>query len=151
MAKTRMKQAVIPQFSSEAEEAAWWETHRREIEAETRQRMKQKRPLKLGSLFRGARPSQPVNLRGTTPDVTNVSLASSKSASDNGSGRITASQRNPMAVAKLKPPKTDRLEELAERLATEINERAARMTPEERAKADSETKKIAAQVQRRTP
>jgi hypothetical protein len=56
-----------------------------------------------------------------------------------------------MAVAKLKRPKEDRFEELAERIATEINERAAKMTPEERAKADSETKKIAARVQRRTP
>jgi hypothetical protein len=56
-----------------------------------------------------------------------------------------------MPVAKLKPPKADRLEELAERLATEINERAAKMTPKERAQADSETKKIAAQVQRRIP
>jgi len=54
-----------------------------------------------------------------------------------------------MAVAKLKRPKEDRLEELAERIAAEINERAAKMTPEERAKADSETKKIAARVQRR--
>jgi hypothetical protein len=56
-----------------------------------------------------------------------------------------------MAVAKLKQPKEDRFEELAERLAADINERAAKMTPEERAKADSETKKIVAQVQRRTP
>lgn len=56
-----------------------------------------------------------------------------------------------MAIAKLKPRKADRLEELAERIAAEINERAAKMTPEERAKADSETKKIAAKVQRRTP
>jgi len=56
-----------------------------------------------------------------------------------------------MAVAKLKRPKEDQFEELAERIATEINERATRMTPEERAKADSETKKIAARVQRRTP
>ena len=56
-----------------------------------------------------------------------------------------------MAVAKLKRPKEDRLEELAERVAAEINERAAKMTPEERAEADSETRKIAAQVQRRTP
>ncbi len=56
-----------------------------------------------------------------------------------------------MAVAKLKRPKEERFEELAERIATEINERAARMTPGERARADSETKKIAAQVQRRTP
>ena len=56
-----------------------------------------------------------------------------------------------MAVAKLKRPKEDQFEELAERIATEINERATRMTPEERAKADSETKKIAARVQRRAP
>ena len=56
-----------------------------------------------------------------------------------------------MAVAKLKHPKEDRLERLAERVANEINERAAKMTPEERAKADSETAKIATQVRRRTP
>jgi hypothetical protein len=56
-----------------------------------------------------------------------------------------------MAVAKLKHPKEDRFEELAERIANEINERAAKMTPDRRARADSETKKIAARVQRRTP
>lgn len=56
-----------------------------------------------------------------------------------------------MAVAKLKRPKEDRLEEMAERIATEINERAAKMSPEKRALADSETKKIATRVQRRTP
>jgi hypothetical protein len=56
-----------------------------------------------------------------------------------------------MAVAKLKRSKEDQFEELAERIAAEINERAAKMTPERRARADSETKKIAARVQRRTP
>jgi len=56
-----------------------------------------------------------------------------------------------MAVAKLKHPKRDQVEELADRIAAEINERAAKMTPEERAKADSETKKIVARLQRRTP
>jgi hypothetical protein len=56
-----------------------------------------------------------------------------------------------MAVAKLKYPKEDRLERLAERVANEINERAAKMTPEDRAEADSETAKIATQVRRRTP
>lgn len=60
-------------------------------------------------------------------------------------------KRNPMAVAKLKHQKEDRLEELAERFATEIDERAAKMNPEKRARADSETKKIAARVQHRTP
>jgi len=56
-----------------------------------------------------------------------------------------------MGLAKLKRPKEEEFEELAERIASEINERATRMAPEERAKADSETKKIAARVQRRTP
>ena len=74
MAQARMRPASVPKFSSEAEEAAWWDAHRSEIEAEIRQRV-----------------------------------------------------------------------------ATEINERAAKMTPQERAQADSETQKIAAQVQRRTP
>jgi len=40
---------------------------------------------------------------------------------------------------------------LAERVANEINERATKMTPEERAKADSETAEITTQVRRRTP
>jgi hypothetical protein len=56
-----------------------------------------------------------------------------------------------MAVAKLKRPKEDRFEVLAERIATEIGERADKMTPKERAKADSETRKLATRVQRRTP
>ncbi|HTS34519.1 MAG TPA: hypothetical protein VMH04_02540 [Candidatus Solibacter sp.] len=55
-----------------------------------------------------------------------------------------------MALAKLKRLKEDRMEDLAERLAAEIDERASKMTPKERAKADSETLKIATQVQRRT-
>jgi hypothetical protein len=55
-----------------------------------------------------------------------------------------------MAVAKLKRPKEDRLEELAERIADEINERSDKMTPEDRARADAATKKIADRVRRRT-
>ena len=43
-----------------------------------------------------------------------------------------------------------RLMNLAERTAADINERAAKMTPEKRAQADSETKKIADRVRRRT-
>ena len=56
-----------------------------------------------------------------------------------------------MALAKLKRSKEDQVEELAERIAAEINQRAAKMTSEDRARADSATKKIAAQVRRRTP
>lgn len=64
-----MKHAVIPKFSSEAEEAAWWDAHRSEIEAEIRQRIKQKRPLTLDNLFRGARASQPITLRIPKEDL----------------------------------------------------------------------------------
>jgi hypothetical protein len=42
------------------------------------------------------------------------------------------------------------LADASERIATEINERAAKMTREERAQADFATKKIADRVQRRT-
>jgi hypothetical protein len=52
---------------------------------------------------------------------------------------------------KLKHPKEDQFEELAERLASEINKRAARMAPEKRAQADSETEKIADRVRNRIP
>jgi predicted DNA binding CopG/RHH family protein len=69
MAKTKMKQMLIPKFSSEAEEAAWWDRHRSEIEAEIRQRMKQKRPLTLASLLQGAKPSQPITMRIAKEDL----------------------------------------------------------------------------------
>jgi predicted DNA binding CopG/RHH family protein len=69
MAKAKMKQVVIPKFSSEAKEAAWWDAHRSEIETEIRQRMKHRRPLMLGSLLQGAKPSQPVTLRIPKEDL----------------------------------------------------------------------------------
>jgi predicted DNA binding CopG/RHH family protein len=67
MAKAKMKPAVLPKFSSEAEEAAWWNAHRSEIEAEIRHRMKRKQPL--DSLFRGTPPSQPITLRIPKEDL----------------------------------------------------------------------------------
>ncbi len=63
-----MKEVVIPKFPSEAKEAEWWDTHRLEIEAEIWQR-KQKRPLTLGNLLQGARPSQPITLRIPKEDL----------------------------------------------------------------------------------
>ena len=69
MAKAKMRQVVIPKFSSEAEEAAWWDAHRSEIETEIRQRMKQRTPLTLGNLLQGAKPSQPVTLRIAKEDL----------------------------------------------------------------------------------
>lgn len=68
MAKTKMKQVVIPKFSSEADEAAWWDAHRSEIEGEIRRRMKQKGPLTLGNLPQ-AKPTQPVTLRIPKEDL----------------------------------------------------------------------------------
>jgi uncharacterized protein (DUF4415 family) len=68
MAKVKMNQTVIPKFSGEAEEAAWWDAHRPEIEAEIRNRI-EKRPLTLGNLLRGAKPSQPVTLRVSQEDL----------------------------------------------------------------------------------
>src|SRR6266446_7191271 len=68
MAKAKMKQVVIPKFSSEAEEAAWWDRHRSEVESEIRRRMKQKRPLTLSNLQR-AKPSQPITLRIPKEDL----------------------------------------------------------------------------------
>ena len=51
-----------------------------------------------------------------------------------------------MKLFKSKRPRESRLEKLAERIAAEINRRAATLTPEEQRKADLETKKIADQV-----
>ncbi len=69
MAKTKTKQLVIPKFSSEAKEAAWWDAHRSEIEAEIRHRVKQKPLVTLGNLLQGAKPSQPVTLRIPKEDL----------------------------------------------------------------------------------
>lgn len=69
MAKAKMKQVTVPKFLSEAEEASWWDTHRSDVEAEIRRRMKQKRPLTLGDLLQGAKPSQPITLRIPREDL----------------------------------------------------------------------------------
>jgi predicted DNA binding CopG/RHH family protein len=69
MAKASTKTVVVPKFSSEAEEAAWWDAHRSQVETEIRQRMRQKRPLTLGSLLQGKKPTQPVTLRIAREDL----------------------------------------------------------------------------------
>jgi len=68
MARAKMKQA-IPKFSNEAEEAAWWDAHRSEIETEIRRRLKQKRPMTLKNLIQGVQPSQPITLRILKEDL----------------------------------------------------------------------------------
>jgi predicted DNA binding CopG/RHH family protein len=69
MAKAKMRQGVIPKFSNEAEEAAWWDSHRSEVETQIRQRIKQERPLTLRSLMQGTKPSQPITLRIAKEDL----------------------------------------------------------------------------------
>jgi predicted DNA binding CopG/RHH family protein len=69
MAKAKMKQVVVPKFSSEAEEAAWWDANRSGVEAEIRRRMKQRRPLTLSNLPQRSEPSQPVTLRIPKEDL----------------------------------------------------------------------------------
>jgi predicted DNA binding CopG/RHH family protein len=69
MARSKLKRAVIPRFSNDAEEAGWWDAHRTEIEAEIRRRIKQKRPLTLEGLLRKEEPSQPITLRIATKDL----------------------------------------------------------------------------------
>lgn len=81
MSKAKLLRMVIPKFLGEAEEAAWWDAHRAEVEVDIRARL--------------------TNLAGRT--------------------------------------------------AADINERAASMTPEERAQADSETRRITDRVKRRRP
>jgi predicted DNA binding CopG/RHH family protein len=69
MARAKIEQTIIPKFHSEAEEAAWWDAHRSEIEAEIRQRVKQRRPLTLGNLLQGTKASQPITLRIAKEDL----------------------------------------------------------------------------------
>lgn len=78
MAKAKMKKVVIPKFSSEAQEAAWWDRHRSEIEAKIRQRMKQKQPLTLGNVLQGSRPSQPITLRIPKEDLETARLLAAR-------------------------------------------------------------------------
>jgi predicted DNA binding CopG/RHH family protein len=63
-----MKRTVIPKFKSEAEEAAWWDAHRSEVEAEIRRRM-QRKPLTLDALLKKDEPSQPITLRIAKEDL----------------------------------------------------------------------------------
>ena len=64
-----MKRVVVPKFSSEAEEAAWWDANRSGVEAEIRRRMKQRKPLTLSTLPQRSEPSQPVTLRIRKEDL----------------------------------------------------------------------------------
>lgn len=66
---TKLKRVIIPTFAREADEAAWWDAHRSQIEAEIRQRLKRERPLTLGNLLQGTKPCQPITLRMPKEDL----------------------------------------------------------------------------------
>jgi predicted DNA binding CopG/RHH family protein len=66
------KELVIPAFQSEAEEAAWWDSHRRQVEAEIRRRMKAGQTTTLAEVLDKAKRKrllQPVTIRLATDDV----------------------------------------------------------------------------------
>ena len=69
MSKAKMKEIVVPKFSSEAAEAEWWNKHRSDIEDEIRRRMREKKPLTLSNLAARSQPSQPVTLRIPKEDL----------------------------------------------------------------------------------
>lgn len=98
---------MIPKFSSEEKEAAWWDADRSDLEAETRRRM---------------------------------ALA-----------RAASETKHPAVIARIRRSGEDELEELAHRIADEISDHANGMTQERRAKADAETRKIAARIRHRAP
>src|SRR5436853_2182639 len=68
----RSKGLVIPPFKSEKQEAAWWDKHRREVEADLRVAMRERKTLSLNEVLRQARKKkelQPVTIRLATDDV----------------------------------------------------------------------------------
>ena len=82
------KELVIPAFRSEAEEAAWWDAHRRQVEAEIRSRMKTGETTTLAEVLEKAKRKrllQPVTIRLATDDVD----AARSLAADKGIGYQT--------------------------------------------------------------
>jgi predicted DNA binding CopG/RHH family protein len=66
------KNLVIPSFKTEREEAAWWDKHREEVEADLRAAMRQKKTLRLTDVLAHAKQRQqllPVTLRLPSKDI----------------------------------------------------------------------------------
>jgi predicted DNA binding CopG/RHH family protein len=65
------KKLVIPPFSSEKEEAAWWQKHRAEVEAGLRAAMRRKRTVSLADILSGASKKEllPITIRLPSEDV----------------------------------------------------------------------------------
>ncbi len=66
------KTLVVPSFTSEAEEAAWWHRHRRAVEAELRRRIKGGTVHTLAEVMERAenkKPLKPVTIRMRLDDI----------------------------------------------------------------------------------
>lgn len=76
------KKLVVPAFRSEAEETAWWEKHRAQVEAGLRAAMRERRTVSLSEIL-GQKPHRtpllPVTLRLSSEDIATArQLASGK-------------------------------------------------------------------------
>ena len=68
MAKVKMKQVAVPKFSNEADEAAWWDRHRSEVEPKSASEWNEE-VLTLSNLPQRSERSQPVTLRIPKEDL----------------------------------------------------------------------------------
>lgn len=67
------KSLVIPSFKSEAEEARWWDQHRRSVEADLRRRLKAGTTYTVAEVMdrlKKKEPLKPVTIRMRSDDIT---------------------------------------------------------------------------------
>ena len=76
------KKLFIPSFQNESQEAAWWERHRGEVEADLRLAMRERKTISLKDVLAQAKRKaelQPVTIRLASEDIdTARQLASGK-------------------------------------------------------------------------
>jgi len=66
------KKLVVPTFKSEREEAAWWDTHRAEVQADLRLAMRESKTISLSDVLAQASRKKellPVTIRLASEDV----------------------------------------------------------------------------------
>jgi predicted DNA binding CopG/RHH family protein len=66
------KKLVVPSFKSEREEAAWWDKHRAEVEADLRVAMRENKTMSLNDVLSQAKRQKellPVTIRLASEDV----------------------------------------------------------------------------------
>lgn len=76
------KKLVIPSFKTYKDEAAWWDQHQIEIEADLRTAMREGKTVRLTDILRSAKPKKqllPVTIRIPSEDIATArQLADSK-------------------------------------------------------------------------